>query len=257
MAVMKRSFIILCALACICACTKEEEKIVNEPEIDSPSLSELSFNFKINHYGIEDQTTKAVKSGWEDGDVVYVFFSTVTAPKYLKMTYDGATWSSVEMNGASEGSIGLTESGTMTAVFLPFANSATISADGEAFSFSKQDYAYYLTCVKEPYTVSGNSVSGILNMSVPDGFVQFFITDSDASDGILTLSEDHMTSSAVTGVAADGSLSIDNKSKGENMSGYAYGEGGYEVRARPTRLRQSGEKARVRRRDIRRHHRHS
>ena len=81
MAVMKRSFIILCALAYICACTKEEEKIVNEPEIDSPSLSELSFNFKINHYGIEDQTTKAVKSGWEDGDVVFKYFGAVTVEK--------------------------------------------------------------------------------------------------------------------------------------------------------------------------------
>lgn len=210
------------------ACTKEEN---GSNETTPPALENTnsvtqgtSFNIVINHQGMEDQTTKAVKTGWENGDVVYVFFSKVASPKYLKMTFDGTTWSSVEMNGSSEGSIGLAESGTMTAVYLPFANNATISVDGEAFSFSKCDYAYYLTCIQEPYTVSDNVVSGTLNMSVPDGFVQFFIPDTNTA-GNVTLSDNHMAPSAAIGVAADGSLLIENKSEGESMNGYAFGDG--------------------------------
>jgi hypothetical protein len=32
--------------------------------------------------------TRAIKTTWEEGDAIFVFFNNVAAPKFLKMTYE-------------------------------------------------------------------------------------------------------------------------------------------------------------------------
>lgn len=225
---MKKPIMLLIITALI-ACAKEEELpkelLPSKESTEINQSGQLTFDFDIKHTGLDDQQTKAVKSGWEDGDVVYVFFSTVAAPKYLKMVYNGGTWTSIEMSGAEPGTLGLAGTGTMTAVFLPFGKDAVVNSDGGKFVFDKIDYAYYLSCVSTPYTISENKVSGILDMVVPDGFVQFFLTDSEAVDGNALLRETHLTPKAVAGVAADGSLIIQNKKDGALLPGFVYGSG--------------------------------
>lgn len=216
---MKKTIIILSALIALVGCSKENTQPENTPNV---------FNITITHEG----DTKAVKAGWEDGDVVYVFFSTVAAPNYVKFSYDGTDWSSTKM-----GTFDITTAGTMTAIYLPYGNTETVSTDGTNFKFENTYTSYYLKAEKAPYTVSGGVVSGTLSMVVPDGFVQFAMPISgtvhgDAvqffreTAGAYTLKESHLTPCAFASVAADGTISNmtgEDYTAGKPITGYIYG----------------------------------
>ena len=136
---MKKAIVFLSALLALVACNKE----ITQPE-STPKV----FNITVN-YG---DGTKAAKTGWENGDEVYVFFSTVEAPKYLKLSYNG-TWTATKYNGATEGDFDITSNGKMTAIYLPYGNSETVSADETSFVFGNSYTSYYLKAEKADYTV--------------------------------------------------------------------------------------------------------
>lgn len=220
---MKKYLIILAAAAVFVSCGKET--IEPEKEIATVQETPVTFNLTANH----PDPTKAVKSGWEAGDAIFVFFTGAAAPKHLKMTYDGSTWTSAEYDGATQtdGALGLSngDTGTMRAVFLPFCSEATVSASGTDFIFSTTYYAYYLTATLS-YTVTDNEVSGAFNMTIPDDYVQFFIEDSEATDGAYTLGTDAVIPTGVASIAANGDITeTSDKAAGDDMTGYVYGSG--------------------------------
>ena len=220
---MKKTMIVLSALLALVACNKENVQ---------PESTSTVFNITINH----ENGTKAVKSGWENGDVVYVFFSTVAAPNYVKYTYDGTAWSNTKV-----GTFDITTNGTMTAIYLPYGNDAVVSADGTSFKFDKTFTSYFLKAEKAAYTVSGTTVSGTLNMEAPEGFVQFAMplsgevnstattffrtTNPSNSQAITyTLSESNIKPVSFTSVSADGTVSQDETAAaGAPITGYIYG----------------------------------
>ncbi|MBR5907988.1 MAG: hypothetical protein IKZ50_06320 [Bacteroidales bacterium] len=212
---MKKTIIILSAILAFVACNQE---------IIQPEDTSTVFNITITREG----DTKAVKSAWEDGDVVYLFFSTVAAPNYVKLSYSGGSWTSTKV-----GTFGITVDGTMTAIYLPYGNSETVSADGTNFKFGNTYTSYYLKAEKAAYTVSGGVVSGTLNMVTPDGLVQFAMPLTNGTTqffretaGAYTLSEAHLTPFAFASVAADGTISNETGySAGDPITGYLYGEG--------------------------------
>ena len=228
---MKKIWIItLLAVATALSCAKINEQETVEPE-EKPAAEKtegrIVFNIQVNQ---AEGQTKAVKSGWETGDVVYVFFSGAAAPKHLKMTFDGTSWTSAEYNGATltPDALGLQngDTGTMRAVFLPFGSDAVVSASGTSFIFDKTYYTYYLTA-SLPYTVKDNEVSGALNMLIPDEYVQFFVEDASAVDEAYTLGTDAVIPVGVASIAADGTITeTSDKVAGNDMTGYAY-QGGY------------------------------
>ena len=220
----KYLILILAASAALVSCSKEILDSENGNETGQASL--VTFNLTASH----PDATKAVKGGWEAGDAVFVFFSGAAAPKHLKMTFDGTSWSSAEYDGATQtaGALGLKngDTGTMRAVFLPFGSDATVSADGTSFTFSTTYYAYYLTATLS-YAVADNEVSGAFNMVIPDDYVQFFVEDAAATDGAYTLGTDAVIPVGVASVAADGTITeTSDKAAGDDMTGYAY-SGGY------------------------------
>lgn len=218
---MKKYLILmLAAAAALVSCGKE----TLAPE--TVQATPITFNLSANH----PDATKAVKSGWESGDAIFVFFTGAAAPKHLKMTYDGTAWTSAEYDGATQtaGALGLKngDTGAMRAVFLPFGSDATVSADGTSFTFSETYYAYYLTATLD-YTVADNKVSGAFNMVIPEGYVQFFVEDASATDGGYTLGTDAVIPTGVASIAADGTITeTSDKTAGDDMTGYAY-SGGY------------------------------
>ena len=225
---MKKYLILmLAAAAALVSCGKETlapETDVPENVNETVQATTITFNLSANH------PTKAVKEDWQDGDAIFVFFTGAAAPKHLKMTYDGTSWTSAEYNAATQtaGALGLKngDTGTMRAVFLPFGSDATVSADGTSFTFSETYYAYYLTATLS-YTVTDNAVSGAFNMVIPDGYVQFFVEDASATDGAYTLGTDAVIPTGVASIAADGTITeTSNKTAGDDMTGYAY-SGGY------------------------------
>lgn len=213
---MKKTFAILwvALVALMFSCKKES---IEEPENLNEILPEkIIFDLTATHP--EESGTKAIKTGWESGDVIFVFFTGKAAPAYLEMRWDGTEW----QNTPKDLSLSNGESGTMRAVYLPYGSQLTVQADGSAFRFSETQYSYYLTATR-PYKVSGGKVSATFNMSIPEGYVQFYIP---ASADDFTLRQDYITPVGVALVQADGSISeTTDKAAGDAMTGYAYGEG--------------------------------
>ena len=129
---MKKSLLILCAaLLALVSCNKDLTP--NETKQGEPV--DVVFNLSVTHP--DGGGTKSVKDAWETGDVVFVFFSGQTAPAYLELKYDGTKWVNTPKGlSFTEG-----ETGTMTAVYLPFGSDATVVADGSAYKFDKTYYA--------------------------------------------------------------------------------------------------------------------
>ena len=213
------------ALLMVCAALVAFVSCENQP-LD---LDRVPVTFHLHATLPDGVETKAVKADWEDGDIIFVVFSGVKSPYFLKMTYDKGTWVEKQMCAENERVLPLSEgdAGTMTAIFQPFARDYTYLYDAEGpFVFSEIFMSYYLTA-QLPYTVVDGEVSGSFDMKIPDGFVQFYIEADDAEEGKAILWEPHLIPCTVTGVAEDGVRVYDIKlDKGEPVPGFAY-KGGY------------------------------
>lgn len=216
-----KKYLILFALTVLVSCGKE---VIDEPENGVVEATPISFDLSANH----PDMTKAVKSGWEAGDAIFVFFDNVAAPKHLKMSFDGSEWTSAEYNGATAtpGALGLKngDTGNMRAVFLPFGSDATVSASGTDFQFSKTYYAYYLTATLS-FTVVDNKVSGAFYMLIPDDYVQFFVEDADAVDEACYLGTDAVIPVGVDYISPDGTIRETSGTYVDDLSGYVYDNG--------------------------------
>lgn len=220
---MKKNPIILLAMcAALLSCGKDSLA----PETESVVATPISFNLAANH---PDEGTKAVKTGWESGDAIFVFFDNVAAPRHLKMTFDGTSWKSTEYDGdtPTPGALGLANgsSGSMRAVFLPFGNDLTVSVSEGRFVFSKVQYTYYLTATLN-YTVCGNTVSGAFDMKIPADYVQFYIEDSEAVDEAYTLGCDAVIPTGIAYISSNGTIKeTTDKEYSDDLPGYAYHDG--------------------------------
>lgn len=219
---MKKYLFVFMAVAVVLSSCGGENLL---PGDRSVRQAPITFNLTASH----PDATKAVKTGWEAGDAIFVFFKNVAAPKHLKMTFDGSKWTNVEYDGttAKPGCLGLSNgnTGTMRAVFLPFGSDATLSASGSSFVFSTTYYAYYLTATLD-YTVKNDSVSGTFLMTIPEGYVQFFVEDASADDGAYTLGTDAVIPTGVASIAADGTIvETSDKTFVDDMPGYVYSKG--------------------------------
>ena len=214
---MKKTMIVLSALIALVAC--------NKVETEQPTAKEYTYDITITRA----DDTKAVKADWENGDAVYVFFSNVAAPKYLKFTYDGSAWTRTQYNGATAESFTYPGNGNMTAIYLPYGNDAVVSADGTSFKFNKSYTSYYLKAEKAPYTVSGTVVSGTLSMEAPEGFVQFAMPLSGTTtffrnNCTYTLSGNNLKPVSFASVSSDGTVNQDETAAvGAPITGYIYG----------------------------------
>ena len=220
---MKKYLILmLAAVAALVSCV--ENTLVPENEEKTP----VTFNLSARYPG----DTKAVKTGWENGDVIFVFFSGI-AENYLKMSYADGSWTATEMTGRVEGPIGLTDgqTGTMRAIFLPFGNDAMPYWDSNepgCFRFNKQCPYYFMTDTRS-FKVVGNTVTGIFNMEIFDDddthYVQFFIEDADAHENGLSVQTDAINVMMLSSISADGTITLNGSYAGEPIPGYVYGTG--------------------------------
>ena len=187
--------------------------------------------------------TKAVKSGWENGDAILVFFSTIDSPRYLKMVYSTSTgWSYHPMSGATETAGALSfsndSSGSLCAVYLPFLRNITAEAgsggDKPVENFYLVDnthgnlFTYYLTSIKT-YTISAKTLSASLTMAIPEDFVQFYVKDAKDSslvDEKYRLHTDAVLPSGIIGVkAAANEIITRDLNITNDMYGYVYSDG--------------------------------
>ena len=165
------AFVLLVFSACSPLATDQE-----------PSADNLVFNIRVNY----DSDTKAVKTGWVTGDVVYAFFNNVELsdpPKYARLTFDGTNWMGSLQGGLTVSDLAASGK-TMSAVFFPF-GSVNITKTALTYKFTGDNglpiYTYYLSATAD-YTVDKENglatLSATLNMKIPEYYVQFFVDKS-------------------------------------------------------------------------------
>jgi len=212
---MKKTLLILVlALAALSACRKIGP--AEEPVATTYDLSQLRFDFTVMY----PTETKAVKSGWTAGDKIFIFFSSITT-HYLTLSYDGSAWDAAPTVHPGEGSPSLSAIGSLTAIYLPYGNSAepTFSAGQWSFSASYTD-SYFLQAEKAPYQITDlenamSTLGAVLDMEVPEGYAQFFIPNADAAANVQ-LACNQVKPGGLSSIASDGTIA-------ENTSGAAGG----------------------------------
>ena len=182
---MKKTLFFILGLALLAAgCSKENETTV----ADSPR--HLTVDIKVN------AGTKAVKTDWDAGDIIYVFFDfndATTDTKHLTMTWNGSEWDSSFSDPSLESELLGKTGGRLCAVFF---NQGTPD-----FSIStSENYTYldfnleqevqnncstgFLVCLDQDYTVSEDKLTATMSMNHgnKDSIVQFFIPDLENAD---------------------------------------------------------------------------
>lgn len=219
--IMKKMIVMLVAFFAIYACSKQPQTPDNSYQLI----------FDINVTRADD--TKAVKTDFVDGDKLYVFFEDVTGAKYVTLTKTDGVWGA-DISGSLTIE-DLAESGKhMYAVYFPF-GTPTITASGDGVSFGSAlelMYTYYMTGSAK-YTLTKAegiaTLSGTLDMFIPDNFVQFFI-DKDGEGNYNANDQYRLAVDQVRPVAcasyANGSFTQSTKDYSQPMWGYAYGTEG-------------------------------
>lgn len=212
------------ALVALAACTKESP-VKEEGAIDA---SKLVFNIDVR----SGSDTKGVKTAWENGDDVYVFFEDNTT-QYVKMTYDGSAWAYADKDGGTTftGLI-LTATGKkLSAVYIP----DFVCTDAPTWSTDKWTFGsiagYYQKTVDEgvSYTVTStanvNTLNAVINLTAPSNIMQFYVpADQCAAPGAgneYVLTATHVINYTFNGIAPGGSASQGNQLNGGAMQSYS------------------------------------
>lgn len=213
-----KKFILLfgATILALSSCRKESPVITDMPE--EPEAPAKAITYSLDAIHPDGAATKAVKTGWETGDVIFVFFSKSAAPGYLEMKWDGTKWNFTEKN-----SLAIPDGqGTMYAVYQPFGNDNEVLADNGNWVFKDIHYTYYLED-SQSYTITDGQVSGTFNMGIPDGFVQFFLDDPLADSSTeMELREKFLLPAGVHFVNPTSGIERTRDTQGTPVPGYVY-----------------------------------
>ena len=202
---MKKTLILLSMTATMLAACNREPIAPEEPA--SIDLQNYSINITVNEPDAFGTDTKGVKTGWEAGDKIYLYIiphDTYTfSPFWFSISYDGSQWDSVgerlaAYNDFFERQYDVLE---VAAIYFPYAVSDPRVGNGtlvgENLMFTNTRRAYYLKDDKAVITIDeeNSTLSISLNLTAPEGFVQFFIPDDNPIDGKYTLHEESISSS--------------------------------------------------------------
>ena len=220
-----KKFIVLfgAAFLALVSCQKETPAIDENPPVPAqPEIQDETpstrISYKLDAIHPDSPATKAVKTGWETGDVIFVFFSGAPVPGYLEMKWDGTKWVFTEKN-----SLAIPDGqGTMYAVYQPFGNDNEVLANNGNWGFKDIHYTYYLED-SQSYNISEGQVSGTFNMGIPDGFVQFFLDDPLADSSTeMELRENYLRPAGVLFVNPTSGIERVLDTRGAPVPGYVY-----------------------------------
>jgi len=210
---MKRVLLILVtALLALSSCRKETPVV----EERTYALSSLRFALIIDR-----EETKGIKTGWESGDKVFVFFSGVTGA-YVTMTFDGTDWSSSPSNGQ----VSLNQTGKLTAVYLPYVG-IVHPEYSEGWHFAGVSESYFLKAEKVDYYIQDTdqpiaTLGARLQMTkANDESAQFFIPKVPEQNETMRLACNVVTPTGLAGIALDGTVTSSVGAQGAWMTGYS------------------------------------
>ena len=176
---MKRIVLFLGCMALLMASCDKECLVEESKQEEAPR--HLSFNFTVN----QDSDTRAVKTGWEANDRIYVFFDHEFKDlEYLELTYDGEKWTPSFSKESLETRLLGRSAGTLSAFYLPYGEpnfTYTEYSSSQAYLFlnvkenGKTVFSYFMTAMNARYNVTDHELKATLAMEVPNKYVQFFI----------------------------------------------------------------------------------
>lgn len=162
---MKKTLLYLILAAGLVGCAKELNPATEETSAGNP------VTFEINV-----QQTKAEKTLWADGDVIYVFFKGIS-DKYLALTYNGSGWDeSCPAGDLLDTDFAGVSDYKLAAVHFPVA--VDVSFDEGEFQFSLEGevvHSYFMSESEKAYTVDGATVTATLSLAKPENVVLFHI----------------------------------------------------------------------------------
>ena len=215
---MKKICILLGAtLLALTACEKTETK----------TPQHLTLDLTINHMA---PGTKSVKTGWADGDKVYVFFGKPEdhpTPAYLMLTRSGSSWVESWTTGL-EAEIAGKASGTLTALYSPMdIEPITYYTGTKTYGFNADNKCYALECTNASYSVTAGVLSATLNMGkCYFDYTQFFLPGEGANVDKLSFScSEVLASVAAYSLEADGKVWAANGYYGQEIRGFAFDGG--------------------------------
>ena len=206
------------------SCAKE----ISGPEQDNTPEESVPMTFNIT---VDE--TKAPKTGWADGDKIYVFFRGLKG-KYLILEYNGSGWSNTSGGGTLQTSdFAFLHIKTLTAIHLPVEVDVTYEPGLDAyeqgwFHFSingEPVYTYYLYQANKPYTVSNTTVTATLSLSKPADMVQFHVAGIQDNVSDYTFGCSKIIPAACESVGSEGNIFIDNLNAGDRVGGFSDSDG--------------------------------
>ena len=233
---MKKILLFAAAAFALAACAKETP-VKEEGIIDA---SKLVFDIEVRN----GNDTKGVKTAWENGDVVYVFFEDDTEV-YLEMKFNGTSWSYSKrgkydiVDGQMVFKINLSASGKkLSAVYFPGLMINRIAYEDGAWRFgdiSVMD-GYYQMASGVEYTVTStddvNTLHATVTLTAPENIVQIFVPESEApklgDDYAYILTATHLSPSNPPCALPNGTVTWSKGNEGFPLSGY-YGTLGGET----------------------------
>ena len=202
------------AIALAVGCSKED--------IDIPSPEyKLVVNMDKPTFGDD---TRAERTSWKDGDVVYVVFngdvySGVTKRKYLKLTYNDSSWTP-EWAGTTAAEVAAKETKTLLAGYMDKVPTGVELWNGGLYLNTEFIGVCCMTCKDGTYTVEGSTIT--LNMTLKPEVAQITIKNLKVADG-WELKCDQLLSIKGFGIGASAYTS--NLEYNDSLRGYANDDG--------------------------------
>lgn len=219
---MRKTLLFAAAIFALAACSKE-----NAVKEDSPiDASKIVFDIQVENA----DATKAVKTTWESGDVVYAFFEDNTT-QYVKMTYNGTSWAYTDKSGGPTfEELTLAASGKkVSAVYMPnFVCSAAPTYETDKWTFGSIN-GYFQTAESVDYTVTSTddvtTLNATLSLTAPAGISQIFIPSTEYSDPASgnehVLTATHIAPFTFSGIAPGGVATLSTGTYGFPLTPYS------------------------------------
>ena len=225
---MKKTLAILGALMALLACNKQ----MAEPTVQDEGTQEVQVEFTVNRTDAFAGTKGTAKGSWNSGDVVFVFFKEIDAPKHVRLTFDGSKWTATPEGGVWD--IATEFSGVsdykMTAVFLPYGSDALVDNNGSEFRIMEiVDGApvpytgYFLIAQNVSYTFEGGKLKGEINLKVhepTEGKLVHFDVIGHASGHAYEMYQVYLRPFSLIGVSMSTGLEVSVGSAGSAVPGY-------------------------------------
>ena len=217
---MKKAILLLWLAAGLLSCVNES---LNPQEENTQKEGiPMTFNLTVAE-------TKAEKTGWANGDKIYVFFNNMA--KYLVLQYNGTTrtWDSYPSTVFYDNEFD-NKTHKLTAIYFPVAVKVTFNSQYSLFNFTSGDkpvYNYYLFDRYREYTVSGTTVTASLTMRKPDDMVQFHVAGIQNNVSAYSFYCSKIKPVACASVSAnDGYVTENVLEAGDPLTGFADADGG-------------------------------